>query len=462
MSCSGESREPEALADEDVVDDGDEVSGILVDFEPDPQQTVAPTLVSRTDPPRSGSQSVPPSSRRPDLAAGAIVGGRFRLEQRVGTGGMGEVWAAHDTALGAKVAVKVLLKRAMRDSEIVARFEREALLLGRIHGDHAPRLVEHLFDPVYGPVLVTEFVEGPSLLDVIKTPLSVEQAVELGIDLATGLVDLHHASVIHRDLKPGNVIMRPGSDGKSRAILIDFGVSRLVHEPDEDIELADISTSDAVVGTIEYMAPEQILRCAQVTPSADLYALGTLLYRAVGAKQVFGPGLDKMELVRSKLTAKAPPVPTDRRDPVAKGFAKVVACALERNPDLRYQSAEELRADLQALRQLAAERATRPDAAEIASATVVPVEAPKRPTRATRRVVRGGVLAAIVAASLFSGVVVGGTIGRAFASRPPLPPDPIPLAVAPAAPVTLESPPDNVCTTSPVEPEGVAEAPTAE
>jgi hypothetical protein len=151
-----------------------------------------------------------------------------------------------------------------------------------------------------------------------------------------------------------------------------------------------------------------------------------------------------MELVRTKLTAKAPPVPTNRRDPVAQGFAKVVARALERNPDMRYQSAEELRADLHRLRRLAADRATRPDAAEIAPATVVPADAPERPTRAARRIVRRCVLPAILVASLLSGVVVGGRSGRA--SKPPLPLDPRPVVVARATPVILDSPQDNGCT----------------
>jgi hypothetical protein len=331
------------LADEEVHDD-DDVSGISIDFDPTPGL------------PDEGRPTPLPSSRpRPGLAVGAIVGGHFWLLQKLGSGGMGEVWAAEDTTRGRTVAVKLLLQRALHVPEIVARFEREAVLLRRLDSDHAPRLFDYVVDPVYGPVLVTELVEGESLALALKTVLSIELAVDLGIDLASGLADLHDASVVHRDLKPGNVILRPLADGTTRAVMIDFGVGRLVHEPDDQVELADITHVDGVVGTLEYMAPEQIVSCGQVGPGADLYALGAVLFRAVTGATVFGPGLAPMDLVRAKLTMEAPALPTEREDALARGFAKVIARALERSPGARYASAEELRRDLCELRELATE-----------------------------------------------------------------------------------------------------------
>jgi serine/threonine-protein kinase len=329
------------LADEEVHDD-EGISGISIDFDPTPG-------------PPDGSRptSLPSSRQRPGLAVGAIVGGHFWLLQRVGSGGMGEVWAAEDTTRGLTVAVKLLLQRALHVPEIVARFEREAILLGRLHSDHAPRLLDYIIDPVYGPVLVTELVKGESLALAMKTLLSVEQALDLGIEVASGLADLHDASVVHRDLKPSNVILRPMADGRTCAVMIDLGVGRLVHEPDDGLELADITHGDNVVGTLEYMAPEQIVSCGQVKPAADLYALGALLFRAVTGAPVFGPGLDPVDVVRAKLTVEAPALPTGREDALARGFVKVVARALERNPCARYPSAEELRRDLCDLRELA-------------------------------------------------------------------------------------------------------------
>ena len=172
----------------------------------------------------------------------------------------------------------------------------------------------------------------------------------MGIVLTTALVELHDANVVHRDLKPSNVILHRASSGKVRAVLIDFGVSRLLHDSSEEDDMAEISTRGVAVGTIEYMAPEQIVPSGQITPAADLYALGALVFRAVAGRHVFGAGLDRIELVRLKLTTEAPALPTGRHDPVAQGLAKVVARALARNPGARYQSAAELLTDLHHVR----------------------------------------------------------------------------------------------------------------
>jgi serine/threonine protein kinase len=276
---------------------------------------------------------------------------------------MGEVWAAEHVALGMKVAVKTLLPHARQVPEIVARFQREAVLLVRGTGDHLPRILDYLPDSAYGPVLVTEFVEGESLTELLKRRrLSVEEAVDLGIDLATGLAELHRAGVVHRDLKPGNVILQPIGDGKTRAIIIDLGVGRLVTVTGEDPpdELAAITTGEMVMGTLEYMPPEQILHCRDVTPAADLYALGAVLFRSVMGRHVFGGPLERTELARIKLTKAAPPLLTRRADPAARGLVTVVGRALQRDPSMRYSSAEKLGADLRDVRDGAFRRVDQP------------------------------------------------------------------------------------------------------
>jgi serine/threonine-protein kinase len=333
---------------------GDELAIDSEDLEPVRAPAVDPTLQSRRDP-ASGPrpvESTPPSSR-PALASGRLLGGRYRLLHKVGAGGMGEVWAAEHVGLHVRVAVKVLLPKALAVAEIVARFEREAILLGRLHSEYAPRALDFFADPTFGPVLVTELVDGESLADVIKTPMSLESAVELGIAVATAIGDIHRASVVHRDIKPSNVLLCRCPDGSRRAVILDLGVSRLVSEDLDGPEMADITTGDVVVGTIEYMAPEQILRCGAVTAGADLYALGALLFRAVTGGHLFGPGLDKLDTVRAKLTTDAPPLKTGRGDALSRGFAQVLSRALQRNPSARYETAEQLRADLEALRPIA-------------------------------------------------------------------------------------------------------------
>jgi serine/threonine-protein kinase len=155
------------------------------------------------------------------------------------------------------------------------------------------------------------------------------------------------------------------------------------------------------------MAPEQILCCGQVTASADLYSLGTLLFRAVTGAHVFGPGLDRLELVRTKLTTEAPPLPTDRQDPFARGFVKVLARALERNPRERYSSADELRADLSRLRDLPAKSAARAASPDASAA---------KPARAATRVARRYVLSAVMVMTLVAVIIGGSWIGRSDSS----------------------------------------------
>ncbi len=290
-------------------------------------------------------KGVAPPDRR-ELAPGDVIGGRYRLERSLGAGGMGEVWAAMHETIRTRVAVKLLLPRALHVPEIVTRFEREALLMGRVHGAHVPGVIDYFVDAEVGPMLITELVEGQSLADVLRTPLSVEAAIELGIDLASGLSEIHRASVVHRDLKPSNVILRGGgAAGAMHAYIIDLGVGRLVEGDTASSDIAPITTADIVVGTAEYMAPEQVLNCKDVTPSADLYALGALLFRAVAGVHVFGPDLGRLDFFRAKLTKDAPALQTERDDALARGFAAVVAKALEREPARRYQTADELRSD---------------------------------------------------------------------------------------------------------------------
>ena len=268
-------------------------------------------------------------------------------------GGMGEVWAADQCATGLRVALKTLRPDVGMHAEVVQRFKREAQLLGRVRSDRVARVVDFLEDARWGVVLVTEFVEGRSLADAPELePLSVERAVELGIEIVLALRELHKARIVHRDLKPGNVILQPVEDGRSRAVLVDLGVSRALccgdDEPSSDA-LTDITRTSIVLGTVGFMAPEQILGPRDVTAAADLYSLGAMLYRMVSGRNVFG-GLSRIEQLHAKLLEDAPRLETARADTLARGFEAVVSRALERDPTLRYGSADEMAAALSALR----------------------------------------------------------------------------------------------------------------
>ena len=291
-----------------------------------------------------------------DLTPGAVIAGRYRVDRKVGAGGMGEVWAGEHRLVGSRVAIKTLLAAAALNHEVVARFKREAYILGKIRSDHVARVVDFVADDVYGLVLVMELVEGEPLNRVLQEKmLTVEETIELGCDIASALCDLHHAHIVHRDLKPGNIILQPQQGDRNRAVVVDFGVSRMLsgNEPDEDDEVTGITRADMAVGTIEYMAPEQILNSRAVTSVSDIYATGAILFRAVAGRHTFGNIASDAELAQKKLMTEAPALTLERKDKVAEGLIRVVTRALRRKPVDRFQSAEELLKELLPLRDLA-------------------------------------------------------------------------------------------------------------
>jgi eukaryotic-like serine/threonine-protein kinase len=318
-----------------------------------------------------------------ELSPGALIAGRYRVERKVGSGGMGEVWAGEHVAIGVRVALKTLLPAAACDHQIVARFKREAYLLGKIRSDYVSRVVDFVSDQRFGLVLVMEFVEGDSLGQAIQARrFSVEEALDLGVDILGGLCDLHRAHVVHRDLKPDNIILEPLASGGRRAMIVDFGVGRMISSGEDrgdiDDEITGITHADMAVGTIAYMAPEQLLSSRDATGSADLYALGAILYRAVAGKHVFGD-LDDVDCAKKKLSSDAAPLELPRFDRVAKGFASAVGRALSRKPAGRFPSAQTMREELVALRDVARALALDLDAAtEEADPSLAPsaLEAP--------------------------------------------------------------------------------------
>ena len=156
------------------------------------------------------------------------------------------------------------------------RFRREAFLLARIKNDHVSRVLDFANDENFGLVLVMDLIEGPSLADVLKQKrLSVEEAIDLGADILRGMASLHRANVVHRDLKPGNVILEPRPGGRPKAVIVDFGLGRLMATQGEEHDTSGLTRADMAVGTMGiHMSPEQILNSRfGVTGSADIYAL---------------------------------------------------------------------------------------------------------------------------------------------------------------------------------------------
>ncbi len=288
-----------------------------------------------------------------EIQKGSVIAGRYRADARVGAGGMGAVYSGEHLAVGVKVALKQLLVAAAENHEVVARFRREAVFLGKIRSDHVARVLDFVTDDQYGLILVMEYIEGDPLSKILgQRTLSVEETIELGADIAAALVDLHRHHIIHRDLKPGNIIWQKLPNGSHRAVIVDFGVSRILEQGvEEDEEMTGITRADMALGTIEYMAPEQILNSRDVTAASDIYALGAILFRAHAGKHVFGDVYDA-DLAKKKIWTDPTPLQTGRTDKLGKGLEAVVNRALTRSPKKRYAQADEVLAELNMLRDL--------------------------------------------------------------------------------------------------------------
>ncbi|HEU5403485.1 MAG TPA: protein kinase [Terriglobales bacterium] len=212
-----------------------------------------------------------------------IIAGRFRIIRLVGTGGMGDVYEAEDLRLNDVVALKTIRPEFASDPQAVARFKREILLAKKVTHPNVCRIydlgVERSEDGTEMLFLTMQFLGGETLASRIHRGCIPEaEALPLVLDMVKGLSAAHGAGVIHRDFKSGNVILVPAGDSTS-AIITDFGLARAVQS-------ADVSLATGAIGTVQYMAPEQI-RGGQATPASDTYALGVVMYEMVTGHQPF-------------------------------------------------------------------------------------------------------------------------------------------------------------------------------
>jgi eukaryotic-like serine/threonine-protein kinase len=272
------------------------------------------------------------------MEAGTLSG-RYETGERLGTGGMSSVYKATDRILERTVAVKILAEHLHDDERFVERFKREALAVAKlIH----PNIVQ-VYDTGVDEgrhYIVMEYVEGRSGAQILQRqgPVEPEIAAEIGIQACAGLDYAHRRGIIHRDVKPGNLMIVGGPVGGGEMIvkLTDFGIARAV-------EQTRITQVGSVVGTAAYLAPEQV-RGEEATPATDVYALGVVLYQFLTGRLPYeGSSLAELA-VRQQNEKPLPPSTYDSDIPEPLGAA--VLRALEGDPGRRYASAEELASGL--------------------------------------------------------------------------------------------------------------------
>ena len=268
------------------------------------------------------------------IDAGVVLAGRYRLEDWIAAGGVGEVWRATDSVLGRTVAVKLLRPEFAGHGETLARFRAEARLAARL--TH-PGIVQ-VYDfgqagPRDAPFLVMELVDGPSLADVMdRGPLDPAWVLDLIGQVAAALAAAHAAGLVHRDIKPANLLL--AADGTVK--ITDFGIAHAAGS-------ASLTQVDTVHGTPGYLAPERAVG-AQATPASDLYSLGVVAWESLAGGPPFTG--TPMEVALAHANRGLPPLPT----PVPAGLAALVTEMTERDPGARPASAAVVAARARELR----------------------------------------------------------------------------------------------------------------
>jgi serine/threonine protein kinase/dipeptidyl aminopeptidase/acylaminoacyl peptidase len=276
------------------------------------------------------------------FASGARFGA-FEVLERVGTGGMGEVYRARDTRLDRTVALKVIRASELAGPDRIARFKREARAISRLNHPHICALYD-IGEQDGETFLVMEYVPGETLAQRLERgPLRIEEALRYGVQIAEALDAAHRNGVVHRDLKPSNVML-----ARSGVKLLDFGLAKLRAV---DVEGADnattlslgLSEEGVILGSLPYMAPEQ-LEGKPVDARADLFALGAVLYEMVTGDAPF-QGDSKASLIVAILSQD--PVPPTKRQPLTPALLdRTIQRCLAKSPDERWQTAADLAAEL--------------------------------------------------------------------------------------------------------------------
>ncbi|MFI5913980.1 serine/threonine-protein kinase [Dactylosporangium sp. NPDC051541] len=257
------------------------------------------------------------------LSAGTTLGGRYRLDERIAGGGMGDVWRGTDEVLGRTVAIKVLLSALMEEPGFAERFRGEARTMATINH---PGVVD-IYD--YGSengtaFLIMEYVEGDALSRTLSRVgrLTPARAMALIAQAADALHAAHEKGVIHRDVKPGNLLVRPNGT----LVLTDFGIAR-------SAAVAQLTAAGSVLGTASYISPEQASG-SQATPLSDVYALGVVAYQCLSGARPF-EGDNPLEIAMRHVRDLPPPLPADIPPPVAQ----LVERAMAKDPGARWPSA---------------------------------------------------------------------------------------------------------------------------
>lgn len=255
---------------------------------------------------------------------GTIVDERYRLDRKIGSGGMADVWLADDRELGRQVAIKILHDRFAQDREFVERFRREAQSAAGLQHPNVVSIFDRgEFRDTY--FIAMEYVDGPQLKQLVKGGMGAQDAIDFTRQILNAARFAHRKGIVHRDLKPQNVLI----DEDGRARVADFGIARG--------ESSDITATGSVMGTAQYLSPEQA-QGKETTPASDIYSIGVILYEALTGRVPFEG--DSAVSVALKQVSEAPRRPSSINPQVPPALDAVVMRALAKDPAARFKDAD--------------------------------------------------------------------------------------------------------------------------
>jgi len=278
-----------------------------------------------------------------DPLLGQIFDEKYRLEARLGGGGMGTVYRATHLLIDRPVALKVLSQRFVGDETAQQRFRREARAAGRMQHPNAVSVTDFGTTADGYLYIVMELLEGHTLRDVLmrEGPLDVARAVSIMLQTSAAVAAAHDAGLIHRDLKPGNIFIAHRADTVAVVKVLDFGVAKFAVEEQADDDYQTLTQVGALIGTPRYMSPEQCSGSGPVTPASDVYSLGIILYEMLSGATPFNAETP-LAIVFRQVSEPPPPLP----ESVPQKLRAIVERALAKDPMKRFANAEEFRQEL--------------------------------------------------------------------------------------------------------------------
>jgi eukaryotic-like serine/threonine-protein kinase len=283
-----------------------------------------------------------------DPLIGRVFDGKYRLDERLGGGGMGTVYRATHMLIERPVAVKVLSQRFVGDETAQQRFRREARASGRGHHPNAVMVNDFGATEDGWLYIVMELLEGQTLRDLLarEAPFDPARAVSFMLQASAAVGAAHDAGLIHRDLKPANIFIEQRPNLPAQVKVLDFGVAKFVVEEHDD-DYQTLTQVGAIIGTPRYMSPEQCSGMAPLTPASDVYSLGVILYEMLTGSVPFSA--DTPLAVALKQVSELPRPPREIVATTPEELERVVLHALAKDPRARPADANEFRRELQAL-----------------------------------------------------------------------------------------------------------------